>query len=164
MSAKKAELSDLFRTPVVTPNTQYTQAPLPPASSDLVNREINTKGDIAKAYVNHQADTLADLRSFGDLFGGIQRGQARDAQPVGQVGGFKKGSSAVEQLELDNANRAGNTEKMWADIASGLGKVGLTAGLAGQFVPDPVRIYWGRCRADVRRWAPLGRCARPVWR
>jgi hypothetical protein len=43
-----------------------------------------------------------------------------------------------EQLELDNANRAGNTEKMWADIASGLGRVGLTAGLAGQFVPDPV--------------------------
>jgi hypothetical protein len=27
---------------------------------------------------------------------------------------------------------------MWADIASGLGKVGLTAGLAGQFGPDPV--------------------------
>jgi hypothetical protein len=82
---------------------------LPPSSSPLVNREIDTKKGIADAYVNHQADALGNLRSFRDLFGGIQRGQAQDAQHVGQIGGFKKGSSAVEQLELDNANRAGNT-------------------------------------------------------
>ena len=44
----------------------------------------------------------------------------------------------VEQLELDNANRAGDHAKVWADIASGRGKVGLTAALAGQYVPDPV--------------------------
>ena len=132
MDAKRQQLSDFFKTPVVTPNTQYTAAPLPPVSSDLVAREVNTKNDIAKAYVDHQADALGNLRSFGDLFGGIQRGQAQDAQQVGQIGGFKKGSSAVEQLELDNANRAGNTYKTWADLTGGLGKVGLTAALSGK--------------------------------
>jgi hypothetical protein len=135
LDAKRAALAEMFKTPVTTPNTQYTAAPLPPVSSDLVAREVANKGDIAKAYVDHQADTMANLKSFGDLFGGIGRGQARDAQLVGQIGGFKKGSAAVEQLELDNANRAGNDMKMWADIASGLGKVGLTAGLSGAFAP-----------------------------
>lgn len=135
MADKSKQLSDLFRAPVVTPNTQYTGAPLPPAQSDLVRREIAAKTGIADAYVGHQADTLGNLRSFGDLFGGIQRGQAKDAQLIGQVGGFKKGSSGVEQLELDNANRAGNDQKLWADIAGGLGKVALTAGLSGAFAP-----------------------------
>lgn len=135
MSDKAKSLSDMFKTPIVTPNTQYTGAPLPPSNSDLTNREITTKNGIAQAYVDHQGDTLGNLRSFGDLFGGIQRGQAKDAQLVGQIGGFKKGSTAVEQLELDNANRAGNDTKMWADIASGLGKVALTAGLGGAFAP-----------------------------
>jgi len=110
-------------------------AALPPVASDQVQREVNTKNDIANAYVNHQADSLGKLRSFGDLFGGINRGVAQDTQQVGQIGNFKKGSTAVEQLELDNANRAGNAEKMWADIAGGLGKVGLTAGLSGFMAP-----------------------------
>lgn len=130
-----ARLSDLFKTPVVTPNTQYTAAPLPPTTSALTQREVANKNGIAQAYVDHQGDTLANLRSFGDLMGNIGRGQAKDAQLVGQLGGFKKGSSHVETLELDNANRAGNTEKMWADIAAGLGKVGLTAGLSGVMAP-----------------------------
>lgn len=140
MGARAGQLADFFKTPVTTPNTQYTQAPLPPTSSDLVQREVNNKNNIAQAYVDHQGDTLANLRSFGDLFGTIGRGQARDAQLVGQIGGFKKGSSGVEQLELDNANRAGNTEKMWADIAAGLGKVGLTAGLSGSFAPAAATV------------------------
>jgi hypothetical protein len=138
MAGRAKELADFFRTPVVTPNTQYTAAPLPPVSSDLVAREVANKTGIANAFVDHQADALGNLRSFGDLFGGIQRSQAQDAQHVGQIGGFKKGSSAVEQLELDNANRAGNAYKTWADITGGLGKVGLTAALAGQYDPDPI--------------------------
>ncbi len=133
--ADAARLSDFFKTAVTTPNTPYTVAAMPPVSSDLVKREVDTKNGIANAYVDHQADTLGKLRSFGDLFGGINRGVAQDTGEVGQIGNFKKGSSAVEQLELDNANRAGNEQKMWADISGGLGKVGLTAGLSGSFVP-----------------------------
>lgn len=128
----------MFKTPVVTPNTRYTAAPLPPATPGIVQREIDTKRGIADAYVDNQGDKLANLRAFGDLFGGIQLDQAQDAQAVGQIGGFKKSSAEVEKLELDNANRAGNTAKMWADLTAGIGKVGLTAALAGQYMPDPV--------------------------
>jgi hypothetical protein len=128
-----ARLATLFKTPVTTPNTANTTVPLPAASTDQVQREINNKTGIADAYVNHQADTLAKLRSFGDLMGTLGRGQAQDTQQVGQIGNFKKGSTAVEQLELDNANRAGNTQRLWGDITGGLGKVALTAGLGGAF-------------------------------
>ncbi|WP_398468009.1 hypothetical protein [Tardiphaga sp.] len=136
--ARAHQLSDYFKTPVTTPNTPYTIAALPPSTSDLTNREIAAKSDLAKMFVNNQAEKLGALRSFGDLFGGIQRGVAQDGTAIGQIGGFKKGSNAVTQLELDNANRAGNAEKMWADIATGLGKVGMTAALAGRFMPDEI--------------------------
>ncbi len=135
MAGRAATLADLYKTPVTTPNTPYPAAPLPPAAPGIVQREIDTKNGVANAYLDNQADKLANLRSFGDLFGNIQLGQAHDAQAVSQIGGFKKGSSGVEQLELDNANRAGNSYKMWGDIAGGIGKVGLTAGLGGVLAP-----------------------------
>lgn len=128
-----ARLATLFKTPVTTPNTANTTVPLPAASTDQVQREIDNKTGLADAYVNHQADTLAKLRSFGDLMGALGRGQAQDTQQVGQIGNFKKGSTGVEQIELDNANRAGNTQRLWGDITGGLGKVALTAGLGGAF-------------------------------
>ena len=106
-------------------------------SSDLVAREVNTKNNFADAYMNHQADALGNLRSFGDLFGGIKRGVAQDTGEVGQLGNFKKGSSGVKQLELDNANRASDAYKTWADLTGGLGKVALTAALAGRYDPAP---------------------------
>ncbi|MDI1263858.1 MAG: hypothetical protein PS018_11435 [bacterium] len=129
------QLSDYFRTNVATPNTPFTQAPLPPAASDLVQREIGHRGDIAHMFVDNQADKLGKLRAFGTSFGGIGRDVAGDTQDVGQIGNFKKGSSSVEQLELDNANRAGNDYKFFADLTGGLGKVALTSSLAGQFAP-----------------------------
>lgn len=135
MATDAKRLSDFYKTPVTTPNTPYTVAALPPTTSDLVSREIANKSGIAAGYVNNNADTLGKLRSFGDYLGGVGRGVTRDTQEVGQLGGYKKGSQAVEQYELDSANRAGNDYKAWADILGGLGKVGLTAGLSGQFAP-----------------------------
>ncbi|MDB5616219.1 hypothetical protein [Tardiphaga sp.] len=138
LADKSSQLASFFKTPVTTPTTPNTVAALPPTSGGIVDREIADKTGIADAYVNHQADSLGNLRSFGDLFGGIQRSQAHDATMVGQLGGFKRASSGVEALELDNANRAGNSQKMWADITTGLGKVGLTAALAGHYQPDAI--------------------------
>lgn len=134
-AAKVAQLADLFKTPVVTPNTPNTVASLPPVASGQVQREVDMKSGLANDYVNHQADTLANLRSFGDLMGGIGRGQARDAGSISQIGGFKKGSSGVEALELDAAGHAGDGKKAIGDILGGLGKVGLTAGLSGVYSP-----------------------------
>lgn len=135
MADRAKTLSDFYRTPVVTPNTPYTLAPLPPTSSDLVSREIANKSGIAANYVDNQADALGKLRSFGDYLGSIGRGVARDTGEVGQIGNFKKGSSAVTQYELDDANRAGNSYKFFGDLLGGLGKVGLTAGLSGSLAP-----------------------------
>ncbi|HEV2155404.1 hypothetical protein [Bradyrhizobium sp.] len=131
MASDKDRLKTLFTTPVNGVNTPtYNAAALPAASSDVVQREIDAKKSLASAYGADQADKLAQLRSFGDVIGTAGRGVADDASKVGQIGSFKKGSEAVTQLELDNANRAGNSYKFFGDILGGLGKVGLTAGLS----------------------------------
>ena len=62
-------------------------------------------------------------------------GQARDASLIGQVGGFKSGSSAVVPYELDKASEAGDGLKTLADILGGVGTVGTMAGLAGGQLP-----------------------------
>lgn len=136
-ATKAAQLADLFKTPIVTPNTANTVAALPPVASGQVQREVDAKSGLAQDYVSHQADTLANMRSFGDLIGQIGRGQARDAQSIGQIGSFKRGSQGVGALELDAAGHAGDGKKAFADILGGLGKVGLTAALSGVYTPIP---------------------------
>ncbi|WP_316397349.1 hypothetical protein [Bradyrhizobium sp. 33ap4] len=139
-AADTARLADMFKAPVTTFNTAQTTNPLPATPSDLVARDLTNRNAIASNYVANQGDALANLRSFGDLMGTIGRGQAQDAQAVNQIGGFKKGSQAVEQLELDSANNAGNSYKALSDLFGGLGKVGLTAGLSGSFAPAAAAV------------------------
>lgn len=148
------ELADLYRTASVpggsATSSGVPQVALPAASSDLIAREIAAQGDLARAYVNQQGEALGKLRAFGDLFGGIQRGQARDAGTIGQIGGYKKSSAGVQALELDAANHAGDSQKFMSDIFGGFGKVGLTAGLGQLFINDgPLDI-----RPAVARVAP----------
>lgn len=114
---------------------QQTEAPtaaaMPASSSNItVASENKARGD-ARARTNQIGNALGDLRSFGDLFGETSRLQARDASQIGQIGGFKRGSSGVLGMELDSANSAGGGLRLGADIAGGLGKVGVSAGLSG---------------------------------
>lgn len=134
-TADASKLSDFYKTPVVTPSTPNTIAALPASTNDNVNREIGAKRSIADAFVNHQADTLGNLHSFGDLMGNISRDQAADTQAVGQLGDFKRGDTAVTNIALDNANRAGNTDAAIGNLLGGAGKVALTAGLSGSLAP-----------------------------
>lgn len=144
MDADATRLADFYKTPVTTPTTPNTIAALPASTNDYVNREIGTKGGIADAFVAHNADTLGKLRSFGDVMGNISRAQAGDTQAVGQIGNFKAGDTAVTNIALDNANRAGNTDAQIGNILGGLGKVGLTAGLShGLTVPGTVPFATG---------------------
>ncbi|MGB3045006.1 MAG: hypothetical protein WBB98_17675 [Xanthobacteraceae bacterium] len=136
-NARASELAAMFKAPVTTPNTVNTTAPIPAAGSDQVQREIDKRKGIADMFVNNQADNLGRLRSFGDLFGDISRSQAADAQRVNQIGGFKKGSQQVASLEMDAASHAGDSDMGLANLFGGLGKVGLTAALSGQYVPAP---------------------------
>ena len=104
---------------------------LPASSSNItVAAEKKARGE-AKDRTNQIGTALGELRSFGDLLGDTSRLQARDASQIGQIGGFKRGSSNILGMELDEANNAGGNYRMFGDIASGLGKVGVSAGLSG---------------------------------
>ena len=74
---------------------------------------------------------LAVFENFGDLLGEISGKQARDASQIGQIGGFKTGSSNIVPLELNQAQSAGDGWKLLGDILGGLGSVGVSAGIGG---------------------------------
>lgn len=132
--AKQADaaktLGDYFAAAPDSPNAT-AGATMPSASSDIVVREMAKQSGKARAFTDQQGGALADMRSFGDLLGDVSRMQGRDASLVGQVGGFKRGSSGVLPLELNQASRAGDSTKALGDILYGLGGIGTTVGLNG---------------------------------
>jgi hypothetical protein len=105
---------------------------LPTSTSNITVREEQNQRQQARDFTNNQGAALGQLRSFGDLLGGIGREQARDASQIGQIGGFKTGSAGVRPYELDAASQAGNGMKFFGDVLGGLGSVGLNAGLSGR--------------------------------
>ncbi len=107
------------------------QMTAPQSGSDIVVNEENKQRAKAQQFTDQQGNALGELRSFGDLLGGIGRGQARDAGEIGQIGGFMRGSSSVLPYELEAANSAGDGAKMIGDILGLAGSVGLNAGLSG---------------------------------
>lgn len=128
---KAASLGEFYRGD--TPGIGHNGGPalMPQSSSNVTVNEQTKKLGEAKSFNDQQATALGGLRSFGDLLGGISRLQARDAGTVGQIGGFKAGSSGVLPYELDEASRAGDSMKFLGDILGGVGKVGVGAGLSG---------------------------------
>lgn len=108
---------------------------MPTSTSNVTTSEAAKQSSLANAFVGQQAGALADLRSFGEMLGDNSRSQARDASLIGQIGGFKKGSSAVVPYELDHASHAGDGWKTAGDILGGLGSLtsmyGLTSGVSG---------------------------------
>lgn len=103
---------------------------IPQSGSNVVVAEEAKKRGEARAYANQQGEALGNLRSFGDLLGGIGREQARDAGQIGQIAGFKRGSANVLPFELEAANSAGSTAQMFGDILGLGGSVALGAGLS----------------------------------
>ena len=114
---------------------QQAEAPaasaLPASASNITVAAENKARGKAKDRTNQIGTALGELRSFGDLLGDTSRLQARDASQIGQIGGFKRGSSNILGMELDEANNAGDDYRLFGDIAGSLGKVGVSAGLSG---------------------------------
>ena len=106
-------------------------AALPTTTSDITVREENKQRTASKDFTNKQGQALGNLRAFGDLLGSIGREQAQDASLIGQIGGFKRGSSNVVPLELDAASHKGDSLKLFGDILGGLGSVGVSYGMSG---------------------------------
>lgn len=126
---KSSSLADYFTQAQQTPEPTAAQA-LPASSSNLVvNEEAAQRAD-ARASTDKSAAALGQLRSFGDVLGDLSRTQARDAGYIGQIGSFKKGSSAVLPYELDAASQKANGLKLFADITGGLGSIGTAYGIS----------------------------------
>jgi hypothetical protein len=123
------------------PNTSAPSV-LPSSSSGVVNQEVDKQRGEAQTFVDGQTDALADLRSFGDLLGETSLLQGRDAQQIGMVGGFKRGSQNIVPLELNQAATAGDNHRLFADLLGGAGSVatgwginGGASGIANMFGP-----------------------------
>lgn len=136
MADNAKTLGDFYKS-AVGAGTVLPGTALPASSSDLVNREVDDRMAIARAFGLQQGEAKGNLQSFGDLLGQINLKQARDAGALSQIGGYKKGSAGVNAFELDAAGHAGDGNRFLADFFGGLGKVGLNAGLGQIELLDP---------------------------
>lgn len=124
------EIGDYVAGQSVEPQTP--QDILPSSSSNVTVQEEERQRAKARQFTDQAGAALGELRSFGDLLGGIGRDQARDASQIGQIGGFKAGSSNVLPFELDTASKAGDGLKLFGDVLGGAGSIATGAGLSGQ--------------------------------
>lgn len=132
---RSTKLADYYKSQTAQPVTDAGPVAMPASSSNVTNIATEKASADAKAFTDKQGASLGQLRSFGDLLGELGRGTARDAITIGQIGGFKKGSSAVLPYELEAANGKGGGMKTFGDILGGLGKIGVSAGLGGASLP-----------------------------
>jgi hypothetical protein len=126
---RSSSLADFFTSQQV-PEPGAAEA-LPASSSNIAVRNEQKERGKAKEFTDRTGTALGELRSFGDLLGGIGRDQARDAGLIGQIGGFKRGSSGVLPFELDAASHAGDGLGLFADLAGGAGGLATSYGLSG---------------------------------
>lgn len=128
--AKARDLSEFFTGPNTAGEANDAAASVMPSdTSDITVREMQKQTDAAQDFTGQQAASLAALRSFGDMLGDNARLQARDASLIGQVGGFKRGSSGVTPLELDAASQKGAGLRFFGDLLGGAGSLATNYGL-----------------------------------
>jgi len=140
---RASQLADYFTEQQIenaTGNATAAQDMLVPQSGSSVTvREEEKQRGRADEFSDQQGGALGNLRAFGDLLGGIGREQSRDASQIGQIGGFKRGSSGIVPLELDQANSAGDGMRLFGDVLGLGGSLATSAGLGGGARPaaDP---------------------------
>lgn len=161
-----AKLGDILNAP-----QEEAPAELFPASGSTVTvQETGRQKGLAKKFTNKQGQALGNLRAFGDYLGGLSIDQARNAGLVGQIGGFKRGSSDATAFELDAANQAGAGLKAFGDIlgvggslAGGIGMSGTGASLdavptlGGPTLGDP----WSNVRSVTTTRIPQTKPGQP---
>lgn len=145
MEAKAATLGDYLGSKVAPDHNSAAPSPLPSSSSAVVNQETDKQRAAAQGYVDQQSGALANMKSFGDLLGGISLLQGRDAAQIGTIGGFKRGSQGIVPLELNQAAKTGDDMRLLGDILAGAGQVatgygigGGTRNLAEMFMPGKI--------------------------
>jgi hypothetical protein len=131
MDARAGTVADFYKASGGSLPSSGVTAGIIPQTSGLVAREGTNQMNKVNAFNDQQGTALGNLRSFGDIMGAANRGMAIDSSLIGGINNMKQGSSNVLQSELEDANRAGGGMKSFADILSGLGKIGVAAGLSG---------------------------------
>jgi len=108
-----------------------TEPVMPTSASNIVVAEEGKQLGKAREYGSQQDTALGNLRAFGDLLGGISRGQANDAAQLGIIGGFKRGSQGVLPLELEAANGKGAGARLFGDLLGMGGSMAMMGGMGG---------------------------------
>ncbi len=140
--AKARDLSEFFTGPNTAGEANDAAASVMPSdSADITVREMQKQTGAARDFTGKQAASLASLRSFGDMLGDSARLQARDASLIGQVGGFKRGSSNITPLELDEASQKGAGLKFFGDLLGGAGSLATNYGLTRGGANGPTPIF-----------------------
>lgn len=133
--ARATELGDYFAAQKIEQGGEDADAAMEqnvaPTSSNLTIREEQKQRGAATDFADRQGAALGQLRSFGDLLGEKSMQNARDFGQIGQIGGFKRGSSSIVPLELEQANKAGDGAKLFGDILGLGGGLLASGGLGG---------------------------------
>lgn len=150
---RSSELAQYFTTAPESANTAVDKANasaasvMPSATNDIVQREIQKQGDAAKAFTGQQGEALGGLRAFGDVLGRASLDQARNAGYVGQVNGFRQGSTNVLPYELEDANKAGDGLRFFGDV------LGLAGSAVAPMQPGGLGSLFGGGGAAIGRSA-----------
>lgn len=125
---RAASIGDELASRVADPNAASASV-MPSSSSNVVNQESAKQVGEAQQFVDQQTGAMAQMRSLGDLLGEKARLQSRDATEIGTINSFKQGSQNVMPIELDQASKAGDGWKLFADILGGMGSIGTSYGI-----------------------------------
>jgi len=131
--AKGKEIGDYFAKQRDSGAITQSNVALPFSNSNVVNTEQAKQMGKTAGYSMGQDQSLAGLRSFGNLLAQINLGQARDTQGLGILKSFREGSAGITPLELAKANQAGANWQRAGQIMSGLGSMGMNWGLNGGY-------------------------------
>ena len=139
---------------------------MPSATNDIVQREIDKQSGDAAAFTGQQGTARGALRSFGDLLGGVSLDQARDAGYIGQINGFRQGSSSVLPHELEAANQKGAGMRFLGDILGAGGSIATPMGInaATQAGTLPSWLSLGSSPTVSQGASALASSARPIAR
>lgn len=114
---RRLDLKEMFQSTEEAPPIA-PQVAVPQSGNVTISTRAAGEDAKAKNFTDQRAEALAAFRAFGDLLGGIGREQARDAQDINMISGFKRGSQSVLPLELEAASEKGSGLRMLGDLFS----------------------------------------------
>lgn len=146
---RRLELADYYAAPVDTDANVTAGMVAPEGTSSITVREMANQSAQAGQRADQNAQSLAAMRSFGDLLGDRMRGIGRNSAMIDQLTGFRRGSMDANTFEVDAAMQKGAGMRTLGDILGGLGSVtGGYASMAGAGNPVVTNM--------LDKWAPGG--------